>query len=97
MTILTILTLRVPRDRSDDVVRYYRSARILEESGAASARLCVDAEDSGNVVVVAEWPDAAAYEAWQGAPEREEFSRGILGAAGGAVDAGGQVLQVLEE
>ncbi|MDV6284065.1 putative quinol monooxygenase [Rhodococcus jostii] len=94
MSVLTILTLHVPRERSGDVVHYYARARILEESGAVSAQLCVTSDDPGTVVVVARWPDTSAYEAWQAAPARSEFSQGILDAAGDSVTATSEVFQV---
>ncbi len=94
MTVLTTLTLHVPPDRSDTVVRYYREARILQTSGAESSRLCVQSDDPGTLLVIATWADAAAYEAWQAAPVRAEFSQGILDAAGGSVKAASEVFQL---
>ncbi|HEY9392609.1 MAG TPA: antibiotic biosynthesis monooxygenase [Nocardioides sp.] len=87
MTVFTILTLHVPHDRRDDVVNYYAAADVLRGSGAASAKLCIDPIDPGAVVVIAEWPDPSAYEAWQAAPERDEFSRRILAITGNDVTA----------
>jgi hypothetical protein len=84
----------MPPDRVDQVVRYYETARILETSGAATSQLCVKTDGSGTVLVLASWPDASAYEAWQAAPVRAEFSKGILDAAGGSVEATGEVFQV---
>lgn len=63
MNTLTILTLRIPDDRASDVVDYYESARILEHSGALRTRLCMNADDSSIVIIIAEWPDADAYAA----------------------------------
>ena len=77
MSILTILTLHVPPDRSDEVLTYYESARVLEESGAQSTQLCVKPDDSGTVVVVAQWPDISAYEVWQSSEARSEFLGGF--------------------
>lgn len=94
MTMLSILTLRVPPDRSDDVVRYYESARILELSGALSSQLAVKSDDPGTIVVLATWPDDAAYAAWQAAPMRAEFSQGIADAAGDNVGATSEMFQV---
>ena len=94
MSIFTILTLHVPPDRSDDVVRYYESARVLEHSGAESSQLCLKSNDVGTVIAIAIWPDACAYQAWQNAPLRAEFSQGILEAAGGSVTATSEVFQV---
>ena len=87
MTLLTVLSLHVPHDRRDDIVNHYLAADILRVSGAVSAKLCVDPNDPGAVVVIAEWPDPSAYEAWQAAPERDEFSRRILAIAGDDVTA----------
>lgn len=53
MTLFTILTLRVPHDRRDDVVDYYAAADVLGTSGAVSAKLCVNPDDPGAVVVIA--------------------------------------------
>jgi len=96
MTIVTVLTLRLAPSRTPDVVSYYQSARILESSGASIARLCVSTEDSGTVIVIAEWPDRGAYETWQASPVRGAFSQGILEAAGGAVSSTSEVFQVAE-
>lgn len=95
MAILTILTLQVPPDRAGDVVRYYASARILERSGALSARLGINHEDAGTLVVVATWPDIAAYETWQHAPVRTQFSQGVGRAGGGTVTATSEVYDVV--
>lgn len=95
MRILTILTLHVPQNRRDEVVAYYDSARILEASGAETARLCTKPGGSGTVVVIAQWPDISAYEAWQASEARLEFSRGIQDAAGGTVTATGEVLEIV--
>lgn len=94
MTVFTILTLHVSPDRRDDLVRYYKSARVLELSGAESSQLCLKSNDAGTVIAVATWPDASAYEAWQNAPLRAEFAQGILEAAGGSVTATSEVFQV---
>ncbi|WP_448719361.1 putative quinol monooxygenase [Microbacterium natoriense] len=94
MTILTILTLHVPADRSDDVIGYYRTARILDASGASWTQLGTKTDDAGTLVVIATWPDAAAYEVWQKSPARGDFSRGILDAADGSVTATSEVFQV---
>jgi len=95
MTILTILTLHVPTDRRDAVVAYYGSAGILEASRAERTQLCVKPDDSGTVVVLAQWPDRSAYEVWQASEERIEFARGIQEAAAGAVTATSDVLQIV--
>lgn len=107
MTCITVLTLRVPRGRGTDVLRYYASAQILEESGAVSTRLGLKDADTGvdtgvdmsggtdSVVVIAEWPDTAAYTAWQENPAREAFSVGIQEAAGGTVTATSEVFEIV--
>lgn len=105
MTCITVLTLRIPRGRGTDVVRYYTSAQILEESGAVSTRLGLSDGDTDmgtdisggadSVVVIAEWPDTAAYAAWQENPAREAFSVGIQVAAGGTVTATSEVFEIV--
>ncbi|MGJ0184615.1 antibiotic biosynthesis monooxygenase [Corynebacterium glyciniphilum] len=105
MTCITILTLRVPLGRGTDVLRYYASAQILEESGALSTRLGLKDTDTDtgvdisggtdSVVVIAEWPDTAAYTAWQENPARESFSVGIRDAAGGTVTATSEVFELV--
>lgn len=95
MTILTILTLHVPQDRTNEVLAYYESARVLEASGAQSTQLCAKSDASGTVVVVAQWPDIDAYEAWQSSEARSEFSRGIQNAAGDEVTATSEVFQIV--
>lgn len=96
MRILTILALHVPQDRADKVVAYYRSARILEESGAEAAQLCRRSDKAGKLVVIAQWPNISAYEAWQACELRTEFSRGIQDAAGDTLTATSEVFQILE-
>lgn len=105
MICITVLTLRVPRGRGTDVLRYYASAQILEESGAVSTRLGLKDADTDTgvdmsgetdaVVVIAEWPDTAAYTAWQENPARETFSAGIQDAAGGTVTATSEVFEIV--
>ncbi len=95
MPVLTILTLHVPPDRRDDVVDHYLATDVLRASRAVSAKLCVDPDDPGTVVVIAEWPDPSAYEAWQAAPRREEFSRELLAIAGENVTATSDALHLV--
>jgi quinol monooxygenase YgiN len=95
MRMLTILTLHVPPDRRDDVLDHYVAADVLRASGAASAKLCLAPDDPGAVVVVAEWPDPSAYEAWEAASKREEFSREIMAIAGENVTATSEALHLV--
>ncbi|CCH76000.1 hypothetical protein BN12_100029 [Nostocoides japonicum T1-X7] len=94
MTVISILTLQVPPDRRDEVVDYYSSARILESSGATSARLALAVEDPGRIIVIGEWPDVSAYDTWLAAAERLTFAEGVARAAGGDVTATNEVFTV---
>ncbi|MFC7965481.1 putative quinol monooxygenase [Streptomyces cinereoruber] len=73
----TMLTLRPTADRVDDVIAYYRTAGVLEASGAAASHVLVAEDDPGTVVVTALWTDSAAYAAWQNSLERREFAEGM--------------------
>jgi heme-degrading monooxygenase HmoA len=70
----TCLSLRTSPGRRDELVAYYRSAGILEASGALAAQLLIPADEPDTIVVTALWADAAAYDAWQNSPKRQEFA-----------------------
>lgn len=74
---LTILTLRPAGGHVDDVIAYYRTAGVLEASGALASYVLVAEDDPGTVVVTALWADAAACTAWQNSSERREFGEGM--------------------
>ncbi|SIR69870.1 antibiotic biosynthesis monooxygenase family protein [Williamsia sterculiae] len=96
MNSVSVLTLRVPADKAADVIGYYQRERILQTSGAAAAQLLVDVKDPGTIVVLAWWTDPEAYTAWQQAPERDAFNRGITGIAGASIGGGSQELRVVQ-
>ncbi|MFH8516903.1 putative quinol monooxygenase [Streptomyces gelaticus] len=73
----TLLSLRTAPGRRDDLIAYYRSAGILEASGALAAQVIVPADEPDTVVVTALWADADAYDTWQNSPRREEFAVGM--------------------
>ncbi|MFF1398019.1 putative quinol monooxygenase [Streptomyces sp. NPDC058287] len=74
---MTMLTLRPSAGRVEEVIAYYRTAGVLEASGAVTAHVLVAEDDPGAVVVTALWADPAAYATWQNSPERQEFGRGM--------------------
>ena len=74
----TMLTLQPAPGRVDDLIAYYRQARVLEASGALSSHVLVPDDDPGTVVVTALWADAAAYTAWHNSPERRKHGEGMV-------------------
>ena len=70
----TSLSLRTSLGRRDELIDYYRSAGILEASGALAAQVLVPADEPDTIVVTALWPDADAYTAWQNSPKRQEYA-----------------------
>jgi heme-degrading monooxygenase HmoA len=70
--LLSMLTLRPAAGRRDDLVAWYRTSGVLEESGALSSQVLVG-EDADDVVVTAFWADADGYRTWQDSPRRAEF------------------------
>ncbi|MET9386935.1 antibiotic biosynthesis monooxygenase family protein [Streptomyces sp. NPDC002928] len=75
----TWLSLRTAPGRRDELVDHYRSAGILEASGALAAQVLIPEEEPDTIVVTALWADADAYEAWQNSPKRQEYALGMAG------------------
>ncbi|MCI3274948.1 putative quinol monooxygenase [Streptomyces cylindrosporus] len=73
----TALSLRPAPGRRDELIAYYRSAGILEASGAIASQVLVPEDDPDTVVVTALWADDDARAAWQNSPRRLEFARGM--------------------
>ena len=74
---LTSLTLRTAPGRRDALIAYYRSAGVLEASGALAAEVLVPSDEADTVVVTALWADADACTAWQNSSQRREFAHGM--------------------
>jgi hypothetical protein len=72
--IRTLLTLRVDPTKVDDVLEYYRRRDVLQfsldHSDAVASEISVAADGSGEILVTALWPDAAAYQGWIDNPWR---------------------------
>ncbi|MGO2659967.1 putative quinol monooxygenase [Mycetocola reblochoni] len=95
MTLLSILDIRVPPERVDDLVSRYVGDGVLEASGALTADLAVDDDGSGRVVVTAVWPDRDAYAAWEESPVRTRFAHAIAAAVEGEITASGRTLELV--
>lgn len=74
---LTLLTLRPKPGRAEELIAYYRSAGILEASGALSAQVLTSEDDPDEVVVAALWADPAAYAQWHSSPARLAFGEAL--------------------
>jgi hypothetical protein len=72
--IRTVLTLRVEHSKVDEVIEYYRQHDVLQysldHSDAVASEISVAADGSGEILVTALWPDAAAYLGWIDNPWR---------------------------
>ncbi|MBS3180632.1 MULTISPECIES: hypothetical protein [Leucobacter] len=72
--IRSILTLQPRTGRSEEIVRLYRAQEILQQSLDLTRAICseisVAIDGSGEIIVSALWPDAAAYQEWIDHPER---------------------------
>jgi hypothetical protein len=72
--IRTLLTLRVEPSKVAEVLGYYRERDVLQfsldHSDAVASEISVSADGSGEMLVTAVWPDAAAYQAWIDNPWR---------------------------
>lgn len=84
---MRLLTLEMPAESVDAVVEYYRRMGVVEKSGAASGQVLVDDEKPGKVLVTAFWSNDHDYAEWLTSPLRDEFSAGLLAAAGGRLSA----------
>jgi heme-degrading monooxygenase HmoA len=71
--LVSMLTLRPAAGRRDDLVAWYRTSGVLEESGALSSQVLVGDDAPDTLVVTALWADADGYRAWQDSPRRAEF------------------------
>jgi hypothetical protein len=72
--IRTLLTLKVDPERIAPVLELYRTDDILQysldHSDAVASEISVAADGSGEILVTAVWPDAAAYQGWLDNPWR---------------------------
>ncbi len=97
MTVVSLLRLRARPGRADDLMRSFAELRVFEHSresgGFRGGRLFRPAGGGDEVVVLAEWEDAASYQGWLDNPVRAELSAGIAPLLADAVAAG----EVLEE
>lgn len=92
---MSVLSLRMRPENVCAVVDYYRSARVLEESGADSAFLVVDDGEPGKVMVTAFWATELGYTEWQDSAMRDRFSAGIAAAAGADLTASNHEYRVV--
>jgi hypothetical protein len=84
--IRSILVLQPEPSKVEDVLAVYRDDDILQfsldESRALASEISVAVDGSGEIVVTALWPDAAAYQEWLDHPRRAnerlvEILRGV--------------------
>jgi hypothetical protein len=72
--IRTLLTLRLDPEKIPAVLELYRADDILQysldHSDAVASEISVAADGSGEILVTALWPDAAAYQGWLDNPWR---------------------------
>lgn len=76
--IRSVLTLNPPPEQVAGVLALYAREQVLQrsmdEAGAVAAEISVAADGSGDLLVTALWPDAAAYQGWLDHAFRAEFS-----------------------
>jgi heme-degrading monooxygenase HmoA len=81
MTVVSLLTLPLRDGAGDELTRRFAELGIFEHAresgGFVRGRLLTPLAGRGDVVVLAEWESAAAYEAWLGNPVREELGAGL--------------------
>jgi quinol monooxygenase YgiN len=74
--IRTLLTLRLEPAKISEVLDLYRADDILQysldHSDAVASEISVAADGSGEILVTAVWPDAAAYQGWLDNPWRAQ-------------------------
>ncbi|WP_370185871.1 putative quinol monooxygenase [Rhodococcus wratislaviensis] len=68
-----MLTLHTRPGQRDCVIEYFRTAEVLESSGALSSYVATIESDPDTVVVGALWTDAEAYDRWQVSRQRRRF------------------------
>lgn len=90
--IRSVLTLNPVPDRVAAVLALYEQQQVLQrsidEAGAVSAEIATAADGSGDLLVTALWPDAAAYQGWLDNFFRAEFSAELNALLEGRVGAG---------
>jgi len=73
--IRSVLSLRPPQERIEEVLDVYRDEEILQfsldNSRAVASEISVATDGSGEVLVTALWPDLAAYQEWLDHPRRQ--------------------------
>lgn len=97
--IRTVLTLRVDPARVADVLAMYRDEDILQfsldHSEALSSELSIAADGSGEMIVTALWPNAAAYDGWLNHPSRQDSAPRLAQLLAGAAQVGaGRIFEV---
>jgi len=72
--IRSVLTLHTAPAQAEQVLELYRREAILQESldltRALSSEVAASVDGSGEIIVTALWPDAAAYQEWLDHPNR---------------------------
>lgn len=81
MMIRTVLTLSADAETAEQLKQHYRDAEVManaiRHAGALSSELCVSTADPGDIIVLALWPDEAAYETWINHPVRDQVTAEI--------------------
>lgn len=73
--IRSVLSLRPPLERVDEVLEVYRDEDILQysldNSRAVASEISTATDGSGEVMITALWPDLTAYQEWLDHPRRQ--------------------------
>jgi heme-degrading monooxygenase HmoA len=91
MAALTQSLLQIPvrPGAEDEFARRFRAQRVFEHAasirGFRGGRLLRPLEPGGSFVVSAEWDGSDAYQAWLGAPIRDQLTRAIDDLVDGAM------------
>lgn len=90
--IRSVLTLTPPPERVAAVLALYEEEQVLQrsvaEADALAAEISVAADGSGELLVIALWPDEAGYQGWLDHPFRAEFSAKLDTLLDGRVGSG---------
>ncbi|MBB4071825.1 hypothetical protein EII31_05635 [Leucobacter sp. OH2974_COT-288] len=74
----SILVIKTNPEQAEKLLQLYRDEEILLESlrltRQVSSDIAVAADGSGEIIVTANWPDAAGYQEWLDHPNRDRLA-----------------------
>ncbi len=94
----SILTLSPDPTMAEHILHLFRRQRILRESMDLTRQLrsdvAVAADDSGEILITADWPDAEGYQEWLNSPQRARSAPELSALLAGAQIGAGRLYRI---